>query len=187
METQQTRHINYKLTENEIIELVNDKNLNYPEETIKDIYRRLDSDQKGFVMRDDLIDYLENDNNNKNFEELNYNLSKTFLLSKSELILIKLKRIRKKIQDDEEMLEDINWIIKAINHQTDLYEPDLAERCETDDIKAIKQYSKYEINQSTRNDLKKIQDLGKAESVNGNKNKDTRKKSVPSISNKKAR
>lgn len=173
---------NYKLTKNEIMELVKEKKMNYSEDTVNKIFKNLDIDGKGFIMRDDLIDYLEN-HNSKNFEELSHNLSKTFLLSKSELILIKLKRIRRKLFKDEESLEDIDWIIKAINDQTDLYEPDLGVNRETDDIKAIKQYSKFEMNQSTRNDLQKVV---KSESTNGIVKKEARRKSVLS-NNKKAR
>lgn len=69
------------------------------------IYSNLDPNEDGFISVDKLLQHNSKDTLMKNFMD---NLNKN-LLTTSEIITNKLKKLKKKLSNDKEGEEDIDW------------------------------------------------------------------------------
>ena len=155
----------YRLSVDDMCDLISNLQLQekYNRTSVLQIFDKLDTTNTGFIDRNELFDYLENlDANNKehNYKELLEKFNQT-VLSKSEKILFRLTKLRKKIyiQNDSEALEDINWIINNILDK-DILEPDILDihmkTQNEEDLGALRQYSNFQDICLQRNDLKTL-------------------------------
>jgi hypothetical protein len=79
--------------------------------TSKALFQELDKDKIGKVSKSKFIDFITKSSSNDRAYKSFIDSVNEHLYSKSEKILLKLKRLREKeyIKNDRDTLEDLNW------------------------------------------------------------------------------
>lgn len=92
-----------------MIETMNLQDL-YSKETAKAIFEELDIDHQGKILAEHFIDFITRMNDSSNFKKF-FEIVAKELISPSEKIIVKLKKLKKKayIEEDKESIEDIDW------------------------------------------------------------------------------
>ena len=113
----------------------------YNRDSIKEIFGNIDKDKTGFINKTELVDYLENDSTD-HYIDLYDKMNKT-LLSKSEKIILRLKKLRTRsyMMKDIESVDDINWIIKTL-HDRDLHDYEIEHK--EDEMHILGHYSNHQ-------------------------------------------
>ena len=82
---------------------------NFDKDISKQIFEELDKGKTGKIKVDDFLDYLnEKLETHTNFHPF-YLMIMEELSGKSEKIILKLKKLKHKLQNDTEALDDLNW------------------------------------------------------------------------------
>jgi len=130
------------LNKTQAIQYIKENNLNTSndEDKISKIFDELDFKKKGFVRKSKIIEYYTKSSND-------------IMETRTDKALVKLKKMKQKIKD-EEILADIDWIIESIIlNKWD--EPNFPVES-GEEIDAYKQYSKIQETLNKRYDFGKL-------------------------------
>lgn len=121
---------------------INDFLGQYDKDSVRLIFEELDKSKSGKINVDEFLDSISEKYNSKTCFQTFYNVIFQELTGKSEKIIEKLKKIKQKLSNDIESIEDLDWsflincrIITSIC-DSDIYEPDISQ------INCINQQSK---------------------------------------------
>lgn len=79
----------------------------YSKETAKVIFDEIDKENKGIIEAEKFLEYITRSNEKSNFNKF-YQRVINELISPLERIIVKLKKLKRKVVDDES-LDDIDW------------------------------------------------------------------------------
>lgn len=137
----------------EVRHIITEMNINLDNEDVNNIFKKLDTKNKGKIRKNSLIDYFKGSNKKQSIK------IEEFFLSNSEKAINKLKRLQQKFEKtDQEAIADIEWIINVIVTNSLEY-PDMDKNDEEGDGNehdALKQYSHVQNTMNKRNDITKI-------------------------------
>lgn len=140
----------------------------FTKEAAKEIFQELDTEKIGKIKTADFIDYLQKSHPQSNFAFF-YSLLSNELVSKSEKIILKLKRLKEKafLSKENDSLDDIDWMIATIT-ESDLNEPEISYV-----INKTSDFEKFGLDYLAQysqmwHESRKVNDLVKAQKVNHN-------------------